>query len=828
MTRRCNRRRDRETTMDNQISAITGPEARRVTPMGALLLVFALFATPAAAQTLIVVNDSYGVPYGEPLVIEPPGVMDNDTYGGNPAADEGATVTLLTPPADGVLECASNPSTYDLCPDGSFTYDPGPSFSGSDSFTYEVALSGQTQQATVTLSACTGGPTVFVCWQETAYLARLAALGSYQTILEGFENDLVWGVTRDPLTAAPVVSQGIRWETNHPDPPASNELTTEGGGPAHTGLWGLYDADHGYATGTVGECDVDNPPEHCLYKDGFTGIREPGENLFVGAGGYLAGAGNPSCSMILDSGVPIALGRLGIGFHQFFGVIDTGGFTSFRLEETDGKIGQPRLVFGDDFTFATTSVDDTPPRVVLVNTVADTGDGVLAEGEATSAAITELLVYFSEHVLNPVGDTNPDDVTNPANYLLLDDNGNGFQTVDCAGGVAGNDVQIAVDAVTYTSGGQPEVSLTVNGVGALDAGSYRLLVCGTTSIKDWSGNTLDGDGNGTGGDDFARTFSVFLPPTPTNTPVPPTATPTPTSTPVPPTATPTPTSTPAPPTATPTPTGTLVPPTATPTPTGTLVPPTATPTPTGTPAPLSVLTIGNASITEGDSGSAPVILTITLAPASGSAVTVDWDTGGGTATPGTDYGAAAGTANIAAGQTSATVPVQVIGDLMDEPDETFDVALSNPTGAQLGAPSIGTVTIFDDDPMPNLAGADLVVLESAGQALVELTLAAASGYVVTVDYATVDDTASAPGDYTAVSGTATIFAGALSTTVAISIVPDGDVETDETFTLELTNPMNGVLLTPSVTVTIQDDDSPVLFEDGFESGDFSAWSAVVP
>jgi len=29
-------------------------------------------------------------------------------------------------------------------------------------------------------------------------------------------------------------------------------------------------------------------------------------------------------------------------------------------------------------------------------------------------------------------------------------------------------------------------------------------------------------------------------------------------------------------------------------------------------------------------------------------------------------------------------------------------------------------------------------------------------------------------------------------------------------------------------VTIQDDDGSLLFEDGFESGDFSAWSAVVP
>ena len=74
-------------------------------------------------------------------------------------------------------------------------------------------------------------------------------------------------------------------------------------------------------------------------------------------------------------------------------------------------------------------------------------------------------------------------------------------------------------------------------------------------------------------------------PTPTNTPVPPTATNTPTNTPVPPTATNTPTNTPVPPTATSTPTNTPVPPTATNTPTNTPVPPTATNTPTNTPVP---------------------------------------------------------------------------------------------------------------------------------------------------------------------------------------------------------------------------------------------------
>jgi len=249
---------------------------------------------------------------------------------------------------------------------------------------------------------------------------------------------------------------------------------------------------------------------------------------------------------------------------------------------------------------------------------------------------------------------------------------------------------------------------------------------------------------------------------------------------------------------------------------------------TVTDTPLSVLTIGNAEVIEGDAGSISIEVTITLTPASTIPVSVGYATGGGTATAGADYTAASGTADFAIGATTADVPLEVLGDLLDEPNESFGVTLSNPVGAVLGTPSNGTVTIFDDDPMPDLSGADVAVVETAGQAVVELTLAEASGFDVTVDYATADGTATSPADYGAVSGTAFIAAGAISTTVPIPIVDDALVEGDEQLTLELSSPGNAVLLTPSITITIHDDDGTAIFADGFESGDLSFWSAVVP
>jgi hypothetical protein len=243
---------------------------------------------------------------------------------------------------------------------------------------------------------------------------------------------------------------------------------------------------------------------------------------------------------------------------------------------------------------------------------------------------------------------------------------------------------------------------------------------------------------------------------------------------------------------------------------------------------VPVLTIENTSIIEGDIGPTGFNITLTLTPASASAVSVDYATGGGTATAGSDYTAASGTADFPAGMTTANVPLEVLGDLLDEPDETFEVALSNPVGAALGTPSTGTVTIFDDDPMPDLSGSDQVVFEWVGQAFVALTLSSASGYDITVDYATADGTATSPEDYGTVAGTAIIAAGATSTTVPVQIVSDTTIEPDESFTLELSNPTNAVLLTPFATVTIRDDGSVVMFRDGFETGDLSAWSGVLP
>jgi len=112
------------------------------------------------------------------------------------------------------------------------------------------------------------------------------------------------------------------------------------------------------------------------------------------------------------------------------------------------------------------------------------------------------------------------------------------------------------------------------------------------------------------------------------------------------------------------------------------------------------LSIDDITLTEADSGTTAAAFTVSLSKASSQTVTVDYATADGTATAGADYQTTRGTLTFAPGETSKIVTVPVIDDIVDEPDETFLVNLSNPTNATI-SDAQGTGTITDDDPPPD-------------------------------------------------------------------------------------------------------------------------------
>lgn len=106
--------------------------------------------------------------------------------------------------------------------------------------------------------------------------------------------------------------------------------------------------------------------------------------------------------------------------------------------------------------------------------------------------------------------------------------------------------------------------------------------------------------------------------------------------------------------------------------------------------------INDVSVIEGDSGTVDAVFTVTLSRQSTGTVTIAYATANGTATVVTDYQAAVGTVTFSPGDTSETITVKVVGDLIDEPNEAFVVNLTAPVGATL-ADAQGTGTILDDE-----------------------------------------------------------------------------------------------------------------------------------
>ena len=101
---------------------------------------------------------------------------------------------------------------------------------------------------------------------------------------------------------------------------------------------------------------------------------------------------------------------------------------------------------------------------------------------------------------------------------------------------------------------------------------------------------------------------------------------------------------------------------------------------------------------------------------------------------------------------------------------------------------------------------DVAVDETAGTAVFTVSLDKASAQTVTVDYASGDQSAVEPGDYTAVSDTLTFLPGETSMMVNVTVVDDASGEGDETFTVTLSSPTNAILTKAIGVGTIQDDE----------------------
>jgi hypothetical protein len=226
-----------------------------------------------------------------------------------------------------------------------------------------------------------------------------------------------------------------------------------------------------------------------------------------------------------------------------------------------------------------------------------------------------------------------------------------------------------------------------------------------------------------------------------------------------------------------------------------------------------LLSVQNARVTEGNTGTVAAEFSVQLTRSVTTTVTVDYSTEDGrapegSAHAGSDYTAASGTLTFLAGTTVQTATVTVHGDTVDEDDEDFLLLLSNPTNAVLGDGQAHAKILDDDGPAITIG--DVAVVEGNGgsqTANFPLTLSATSPQTITVRYATADATGQ---DYTARSGKVIFVPGTIEQTFTVPIIGDTIDETDESFTLTLSSPVDATLADAQASATIQDDDEPAL------------------
>ncbi|PVE20407.1 hypothetical protein DC522_32550 [Microvirga sp. KLBC 81] len=264
------------------------------------------------------------------------------------------------------------------------------------------------------------------------------------------------------------------------------------------------------------------------------------------------------------------------------------------------------------------------------------------------------------------------------------------------------------------------------------------------------------------------------------------------------------------------------------------------------PPPVPVVSIAAASSSpqpEGPNGK--ISFTISLDKAATEPVTVNYATQSGTATAGSDFiDITNGSVTFAPNETTKTVIVDLIDDTLVENTENFSVKLTSATNATLGTGTTATASISDNDTPPpagpvvsiSSASPDPQVEGSSAKIKFTLTLSTATTQDVKVNYSTVDGTAKAGSDYTALlNKNVTFLAGETTKTITVSLLNDTVLENPEAFSIKINSATSASVSTTShtATATIVDNDLPatvvkIIDTTQYKAGDPSGYGSGDP
>lgn len=222
----------------------------------------------------------------------------------------------------------------------------------------------------------------------------------------------------------------------------------------------------------------------------------------------------------------------------------------------------------------------------------------------------------------------------------------------------------------------------------------------------------------------------------------------------------------------------------------------------------TLLTIADVSVAEGNEGITHMTFTVTMPFASLHTVTANYVTASGSAKSGTDFISASGTVIFPPGSTSQTITIQVLGDVVNELNETLSVTLSSPVHATL-LRNRATGTIVNDDPLPRITIHDTSTVEGdSGTRYMEfeLSLSGTSSRTISVKFATADGSALAPGSYAARDGILVFPSGTSTQCVAVVVYGNATIEGDKYMRMLLSAAVNATIADGEGLGTIVNDD----------------------
>jgi hypothetical protein len=226
------------------------------------------------------------------------------------------------------------------------------------------------------------------------------------------------------------------------------------------------------------------------------------------------------------------------------------------------------------------------------------------------------------------------------------------------------------------------------------------------------------------------------------------------------------------------------------------------------------ISVHDVVVVEGNSGTTQATFVVALSAASSQTVSCSFATSNGTATAGSDYVATSGALSFAPGEVEKPVVVLINGDTVDETQETFFLDISNVQNATVGS-SRGTGFIIDDDG-PTISINDVSVTEGNSgtkAATFTLTLSGPSVEPIAIRAITAPGTATESSDYNPINLVVIFQPGVVTRTLDVSIIGDTNLESNETFFVNLSEPFGTTIADGQGVGTILDDDALLVLED---------------